>query len=502
MKTFIDVMTEKDALTANGAVTNSTSHSANIDLFFLAGACRNESVDKIEKLLLKSYIENRLNTLKIIFWAGDIRQGAGERRFFKIALNWLQKNHPEDIQNNLKWIPEFSRWDVLFDLSMQNELVFSYLLSVLVDKENPAHGLLCKWLPRKVYATDKKVNNDVEVFNGKRVEIKDVVRTKRLLHNGIAKKIMQRLKLTPKQYRKLLVEGTKVVEQKMCAKQWNEIEYSKVPSVAINKYNKAWYRNDEERFKQYLEDVKSGKSKINASAIFPHDIIKNAIRQAYNESSVQLSDAQIVQWNALPNYMGDTVNSIIPVCDVSGSMTIGNYLPLNISVSLGLYISERNFGPFKDAFFTFSSTPRLCYLKGNIKERIEQLVTADWGQSTDLFSVFQIMLDKATKEKLSADLMPKTVLIISDMEFNSCADMTNFEAIKQQYAYYGYPLPQIVFWNVNGRSGNVPVTINNKGVALISGASPSIIKSVLTNNINPVKVMLDTINKERYSVIK
>lgn len=493
MKTFIDVMTEKDALTANGAVTNSTSHSANIDLFFLAGACRNESVDKIEKLLLKSYIENRLNTLKIIFWAGDIRQGAGERRFFKIALNWLQKNHPEDIQNNLTYIPEFSRWDVLFDLSMQNELVFSYLLSVLVDKENPAHGLLCKWLPRKVYATDKKVNNDVEVFNGKRVEIKDVVRTKRLLHNGIAKKIMQRLKLTPKQYRKLLVEGTKVVEQKMCAKQWNEIEYSKVPSVAINKYNKAWYRNDEERFEKYLEDVKSGKSKINASVIFPHDIIKHGL------DNKRLNEAQITQWNNLPNYLGGTINSIIPVCDVSGSMW---GLPLQISVALGLYISERNQGAFKDAFITFSGNPQLQYLKGNINERIRQLEDADWGNNTNLVGVFELILRKAIDTNASQEIMPKTILVISDMEFDSCANLTNYETIKQAYKVAGYECPNIVFWNVNGRSGNVPVTINNKGVALISGASPSIIKSVLTNNINPVKVMLDTINKERYSVIK
>ena len=487
---FVEMMTEKDTLTANGAVTNSTSHNYNVDLFFLAGACRNESVENIEKALVKSYSFDPLKTRKIIFWAGDIRQGAGERRFFKTALNWLSKNHPEDIQNNLDLIPEFSRWDVIFDLALENQVLFSYILANL-NPNTKNYGLLCKWLPRKNYSTDKKKS-----VKGNSTTI---TKTKRSLHGGLAGKLMKALNMTPKQYRKMLVEGTKVVEQQMCAKKWNEIDYSKVPSVAMHKYNKAWYRNDEERFKQYLNAVEKGEAKINAGAIFPHDIIKNSVRSWYGG---ELSQAEIVQWNNLPNWLDGKPNSIIPICDVSGSMTCNNGIPMAMSVGLGLYISERNVGPFKDAFITFSDNPKMQVLYGDINERIKQLANADWGGSTNLVKVFEIILRKAIDTRLPQDLMPKTILVISDMEFNYCGRLTNYETIKQAYQVAGYECPQVVFWNVNGRTGNMPVTVNDKGVALISGASPSIIKSVLTDNISPVKVMDSTIETERYSIVK
>lgn len=496
MKTFIEAMTEKDALTANGAVTHSTSHNYNLDLFFLAGACRNEQENKIISVLNKSYNFDRLKTLKIIFWAGDIRQGAGERRFFKLALNWLNENHPEDIQNNLDNIPEFSRWDVIFELAMKNEVLFSYIIANLADKTSKGHGLLCKWLPRKVRATDKKKK---QYKNGNTTSV-TITRKKRLLYDGIAGKIMKRLELTPKQYRKLLVEGTKVVEQQMCAKKWNKIEYSKVPSVAINKYNKAWYRNDKQRFESYIEQVKAGKSKMNASAIFPHDIIKSVLSCAgWSMSISKLNEAQVAQWNSLPNYLGDSINEFIPVCDTSGSM-YGT--PIQMCLALGLYLSERNQGPFKDAFITFSSNPELQYLHGDISSRLLQLAHAKWGQSTNLVGVFDLILEKAKEANLSQEMMPKKILIISDMEFNSCARLTNYQAIKLRYLQNGYQIPQIVFWNVNGRAGNCPVNTGDYGTALISGASPSIVKSILTGDIDPVAVMNKTIESERYSVVK
>ena len=410
--------------------------------------------------------------------------------------NWLNKNHPEDIQNNISLIPEFSRWDVIFDLANENQLVFSYILSVLTNPEHPQRALLCKWLPRKSKVTDKSK----ETKKRGNVETTTVSRKSRILYNGLASKLIKALKVTPKEYRKALVEGCKTVEQQMCSKKWNEIEYSKVPSVAINKYNKAWYRNDKERFEKYIEDVKAGKSKINASAIFPHDIIKDALYTTGWSMSIKgLNDAKIAQWNALPNWLGDSVNSLIPVCDTSGSMY---GLPIQICLALGLYISERNQGPFKDAFITFSQNPKMQILKGDINQRLSQLVHAEWGQNTNLTGVFELILRKAKEVNLSEEMMPKTILVISDMEFDCCGNLTNYEMIKKAYNVSGYQCPQIAFWNVNGRAGNVPVTVNKQGVALVSGASPSVIKAVLTNQLNPVNIMDSIIETERYSVIQ
>ena len=408
----------------------------------------------------------------------------------------MNKNHPEDIQNNISLIPEFSRWDVIFDLANENQLVFSYILSVLTNPEHPQRALLCKWLPRKSKVTDKSK----ETKKRGNVETTTVTRKSRILYNGLASKLIKALKVTPKEYRKALVEGCKTVEQQMCSKKWNEIEYSKVPSVAINKYNKAWYRNDKERFEKYIEDVKAGKSKINASAIFPHDIIKDALYTTGWSMSIKgLNDAQIAQWNALPNWLGDSVNSLIPVCDTSGSMY---GLPIQICLALGLYISERNQGPFKDAFITFSENPKMQILKGDINQRLSQLVHAEWGQNTNLTGVFELILRKAKEVNLSEEMMPKTILVISDMEFDCCGNLTNYEMIKKAYNVSGYQCPQIAFWNVNGRAGNVPVTVNKQGVALVSGASPSVIKAVLTNQLNPVNIMDSIIETERYSVIQ
>lgn len=466
MNKLVETMLIKDEYTANGAVTNSTSLNSCLDLFFLAGACRTETIKNIETKLQQAYLEDRVITLKIIFWAGDIRQGAGERRFLKIALNWLLNNHKEDLFNYIEYVPEFSRWDVLFELDHPFVLDYIYKNMSYKDGSKP-NSLLCKWLPRK-----KQYNN-------------------------LAKKIQKLAGLTPKQYRKFLVEHTNVVEQKMCANEWLDINYSHVPSVALHKYNKAWYKHDKQGFKKYIEDVKNGKAKINASAIFPHDIIKNAVAMW---NSKPLTEAEITQWDNLPNYLEGKSNSIIPVCDVSGSMY---GLPMEISVALGLYISERNEGVFKDAFITFSKYPQMQYLKGNLQDRINQLKCANWDMNTDFVKVFALILDKAVKNNLQQSDLPETVLVISDMEFDQAENgKTNFEHIKEMFKESGYELPKLVFWNVNGRANNLPITVKDQNVALVSGASPSILKSVLSNDINPLNIMYSVINVPRYEFIK
>ena len=464
MSNLINALLTKDKLTENGAVTHSTSSNYCLDLFFLAGACRNETEQTIQRKIAQAYTQDRVTALKIIFWAGDIRQGAGERRFFKIALQWLLKNHKQDLIQYINYIPLLSRWDVLFELN--DPFVLDYICSKLTyTEQNKPDALLCKWLPRKNQ------------------------------YKGLANKIQKKMRLTPKQYRKFIVEHTKVVEQQMFAKQWSEIEYSHIPSVAINKYNKAWYRNDKERFEKYIEDVKNNKNKINASVIYPHNILAKA-KVYYGK--YEFNDALVAQWNNLPNYMQESNTSILPVCDVSGSM-YGT--PLQISLGLGLYLSERNKGQFKDAFITFSERPELQYLKGSIQERVDQLAHSDWGMNTNIQSVFSLILNKAIDHKLTQEDLPNTVLIISDMEFDDCGEDTNLEAIKYQYSTYGYKTPNLVFWNVNGRADNVPIKQHETGTCLISGASPHIIKAVLTNNIDPIGIMNNVITNERYSFI-
>ena len=277
------------------------------------------------------------------------------------------------------------------------------------------------------------------------------------------------------------------VEQKLCAGEISKIEYSKVPSVAMNRYKNLFMRKDESRYNQYISDIFEGKEKINASVLFPNDIIKNI-----GHSNADVAQAQ---WDALPNYMENSTERILPVCDVSGSMS---GLPMEVSIALGLYISERNKGIFKDAFITFSETPAMQYVLGNkLIDRVSSLGNADWGMSTNLQKVFDLILNAATRESLPADEMPTKLLIISDMEFNQADyNKPNLDVIRQKYSDSGYTMPEIIFWNVNGRVGNIPANKFDSKIGLVSGFSPSILTSVLAGKVEtPEQLMLKTISK-------
>ena len=456
---LVNVTRQNDSLTANGMVTNSTSLNSNVDMFFLAGASRNMSEKDIEFLFQKSIVENPLVALKLMFWARDPRGGAGERRFFRICSKFLNKNYLSYLEKNINLIPEYGRWDDIFELDSD---VILPLIKDGLDKEN---GLLAKWLPRQ---------------------------------GEFANKVRKFMKLSPKDYRKLIVGLSNTIEQKMCAKEWDAITYKSVPSCAMNKYRKAFYKNDANRFTEYISLVNDGKEEIKASVLFPHQLYQ-AYKKGEDKNAVE------AQWKNLPDFMADSEERIIPVCDVSGSMTSPNMLPMSVSISLGLYISERNRSIFKDAFITFSESPTMQYLKGSFYERIRQLETAHWSMNTNLEAVYSLILNKAIQNKLTEEDMPTKILIISDMEFDNCAQNRSdsaFSMIQRMYSEAGYIMPQIVFWNVNGRLGNVPTNAQTKNVGLVSGFSPAILKSILQGSIDtPESLMLRTINSERYEPI-
>ena len=214
------------------------------------------------------------------------------------------------------------------------------------------------------------------------------------------------------------------------------------------------------------------------------------------------------QWDALPRYIGDEL--VLPMCDVSGSMgcPVGgndNLSCMDVCVSLGLYLADKNTGPFKDMFLTFSATPSINVLKGNLRSKLRQLETADWGMNTNLHAAFDEVLRVAVKGKVKAADMPKYLLIMSDMEFDRCTqfDDSAMQMIQRKFEAAGYEVPKIVFWNLNARAGNVPVKYNMKNVALVSGFSPSIMTAVLgAKDMSPVSVMLETLNSKRYAAIK
>jgi len=458
---FIDALQSEDTYTENGMVTNSSSLNECVNLFFTIGAMRKQDKERLISTFSKAFNENPLSALKILFWVRDVRGGAGERQIFRDIIKYLVENHPNAVLKNIQAIPHFGRWDdlsVLFGTKLEAEATRMFVSGLIVE-----NGLCAKWIPRKGV-----------IFNA----------------------IRKALNTTPKDLRKLLVGISNTVEQKMCANQWTNIEYS----LAMGRYTKAFAKHDNTGFTEYLEKLKKGETKVNAGAVYPYNIV-----QTMEQGSWELANEQ---WKSLPNFMEGTTERILPVVDVSGSMSSkvsGSISCLDVAVSLGLYISERNEGEFKDSFITFSESPKLEKVSGTLKERYYEMIAADWGMSTNLEKVFQLILNQAIKHSVSPEDMPSKILIMSDMEFNQASNHSEsaIQMIRRIYEESGYSLPQVIFWNIQSRNKNFPIRYNESGTALISGLSPSIVKSVLGGKeMTPVSIMNETINSERYSIIE
>jgi hypothetical protein len=464
------------ATTANGAVTNASSLNKNVDLFFLAGASRGKD---ITPTFVGAMVEDSEVAVRVLQWVRDARGGAGERQTFRNLFGYMLKNEPALASRLMVKVPEIGRWDdvlIAFGTPLEREALRMIASSLTGDNA----GLCAKWMPRQ---------------------------------GAEANKIRSYMKLAPKQYRKLLVSLSNTVEQKMCAQDWSGIMYPHVPSVAAGRYQKAFLKHDPQGYGQYKAALVKGEAKINASVSYPYDVIRSLINGD--------REVAIAQWKALPNYLEDSNENILPVVDVSGSMCTpvsGSVTAQDVAISLGLYVSERMGGVFKDQFITFSGVPQMLKLAGDLGQRYDQMVRSDWAMNTDIGAVFKLVLNAAVTHKVPQKEMPTKILILSDMEFDQCitvggsgtkrgyhstggtqVSVSAMKFIEKEYAAAGYKVPQIVFWNLNGSAGNSPVTYNKVGAALVSGFSPSIVGSVLgTEELTPISIMLRTVMTARY----
>ena len=470
MNAFVNAIANQEARTANGMKARQSTANACVDLFFAIGASRGKN---IIPQFTAAFVENDDLALRIAAWVRDARGGAGEREVFRQILTHLETANPDAAAKLLAKVPELGRFDDL--LIFKTKPMKDKAYTLLGDALRARNGLAAKWTPRK-----GEVAAEIRKFFG----------------------------MTPKQYRKTLVGMTNVVETAMCSGSWDTINYSHVPSVAHSRYKKAFGRHGT-TYAEYVTKLVKGDAdvKINASAIFPHDVLKGRIGGYGVTMSKQELDVIEAQWAALPNYIGDA--SVLPLVDVSGSMTCkagttGSTTCLEVAVSLGLYFADKGRSAFKDCMLTFSGSPQLVKLKGNINEKIDQMVATDWAMSTNLHAAFNKILDTAIKGKVSQADMPGTLVIFSDMQFNACVkhDDSAMEMIERKYADAGYELPKVVFWNLNAGS-NVPVKFDKSGTALVSGFSPAIASAVLSGDndgFTPEAIMLKAVMVDRYAL--
>lgn len=491
--------------TENGAKVYSSTGSALLDLNYAVSSLRSADAAEVVTRFAKAFAEDRELSVKWLFFAGDVRKGMGERRLFKCCLWYLSEIEPDMTRRLLPLIAEYTRWDNLFVLlygALASDVCTLVKARLEADEESMKKGepasLLAKWLP----SVQTKNEDDKRAL--------DV--------------LLASLGLKKSEYRKRLSalrSYLKITERLMSDGDWDKIDYSAVPSKANLAYADAFFKHDEERRQAFLRALNSGEEKINAEVIYPYEIIHryfsigNRRSLLYGNSGFKkaLKDATLENlWRSLPDYVNGG-NGTLCVLDGSGSMFswIGKseVTAFEVALSVSLYFAERVTGEFKDKFITFSETPKAVDLSHCSCLLEKAIVACGYSEvaDTNIEAVFDLILSAAVACK-NKDDVPDNILILSDMEFNDCAcdDKGNrvydgaalFDVIADKYAAAGVKMPRLIFWNINSRTIGVPVRVNEKGLAFVSGFSPSVCKMVLSSELDPLKCLTDVLNGERY----
>lgn len=476
-------------LTENGGITHKSTLNKVLDMFAFGGAMRNRSDEDVILTFKEAYKEDATLALRCLFYLRDVRGGQGERRFFRVCIKWLANYNPEEMEHLIPLIAEYGRWDDLFELfdTKCEDAMKGYVFYVLSKNEN---HLLYKWMP--------SINTS----------------SKNTQERG--RKLAREFGMTEKQYRLMLSEGRKacyLVETLMSQQRWNEIEFQKLPSRAGLLYKNAFMRREETR-ERYAEFIKDEKTTVHAATLNPVDIA-HQIFHCYNPSQIERLAWQ-KYWDNLPDYYHGKFEPGIAVVDVSGSMT---GTPMEAAVSMGAYIAERGNGPFQNHFITFSDNPELVEFSGiDIADKFNRAKRADWGGSTNIEAVFNLLLNTGRRHHVSPEDMPKTIYIFSDMEFNSCMTANNslklgwsryryldsngintvIEEQIEKWKAYGYKTPRVIFWNLDARQNNIPAI--GDGFSYISGFNMNMIEQILSGE-DGVSLMLKKLNDDRYSDI-
>ena len=506
MNTFLNGLTNANnfTLTENGAVTHKSTNSALLDLFGMGAAYRKRSDEDCILLFRNAFAENPVYALKCLFYIRDVRGGQGERRFFRVCMRDLAKQNTEAAARNLRYVPEFGRWDDLYVFvgTPLEDAAFNFIKEQLaLDIQCKTPSLLGKWL-KSENASSKE--------------------TKRL-----ARKSAAAFGMTPKQYRKtlsVLRERINVLERLMSAGKWDEIEFDKIPSKAGLIYKNAFAKHDIERMKSernvqsYEDFAKDTNTKVNAKTLYPYEVVEKGLNVMgcrgwyWNNSGPSMDNVDRLMvnkyWDNLADYFNGANFNALAVVDTSASM---RGTPLNVAISLGMYCAEKAKGPFAGHYVSFSSRPQLIKTEGvDFCDKISRIYATNLCENTNIEATFDMLLNTAIANRCSQDDLPQNLIVISDMEFDSgtgywCRGhndtQTLMESIRQKWRAHGYVMPKLLYWNVDARQNNIPEDIGCGLVSYVSGFSPSIFQTIMSGKTG-YELMKEKLDSERYAVIQ
>ena len=505
---FVTAMKQENNFkhTENGAVAKKSTMSKLYDLFALGGSYRSRTESDCIVLFKSAYQENPTYALKCLWYLRDILEGQGERRFFRVCLKWLATYDKQAVLRNLETIARdgFGRWDdlfVLFDTPCENavmKLIENQLINDLkAYQAGAAVSLLGKWIPSENSSSAKTKHN--------------------------ARRIINALHVTPREYRKTLSalrERIHVVERLMSQNRWDEIDFSHLPSRAGLIYRKAFERRDmiQQKYREFAKDTTT---KVNAGKLYPYDVVREAQKimncdnyWLYGSHEPRLDDTQRLMvnkyWDNLKDYFnGATLNAMV-VCDTSSSMlhgASGTTTPMQVAVSLAMYAAEHANGPFKNHYISFSRNARLVEVVGaDFCDKVSRIIRSNVCENTNLESVFDLVLNTAMQYRLPQKAMPKTLVVVSDMEVDRSAGISNKEAfmesMRRKWARKcanRYEFPDVVFWNVSARNDTF-LDDPKSGITFVSGCSPVLFEQIMSGKTS-FDLMMDKLNAERYKAI-
>ncbi len=485
--------------TQNGALTHKSTLNSCLDFFAMGGVMRERWEAEILFMFGKAYLEDPVIATKLLFYFRDIRGGQGERRLFKVILKNMASKNPDQARKNMALIPEYGRWDDLYvfvGTPLQSDALDLMKKQFVLDLQCKTPSLLGKWLKS-------------ENASSQETKILGAITRK---HFG----------LSPKQYRRALSElraRINVLERLMSANRWDEIEFDKIPSKAGLVYRNAFARRDLIA-KKYETFMTSEETKVNAGTLYPYEVVEKALEGFGYHWDFKGSDVERAAlnkyWDNLKDYFNGNPMNGIAVVDTSGSMR-GN--PINVAISLGLYMAERSGGPFANHYISFASRPQLIETDGiDFVDKVSRIYRTNLIDNTNIEAVFDLILNTAIINGASQEDLPQNIFVISDMEFDSAAESgwgsrekfasftkknanTLLEGIAEKFAAYGYKMPHLIFWNVNATQDNIPMISPDSPISYVSGFSPSIFECIISGKTG-VDLMMEVVNSPRYADIK
>ena len=509
-------MSTNIAFTENGDLALSTSGNCNLDFF--TRITRSAQFSDYIDAFTKAWFENKETAFQVLMNMRDVRQGKGEKLipavimvylkfnidsstyetmlramldygYWKDALRIIEIEYRAQRESNKYWIPLNNIEIRLFAEQLTKDML---ALNNATSDKKPTVSLCAKWAPSENSHYD---------------------------HHPMfaAKNIRTIMGLNPKEYRQLLSRLRKhigVLEMLMSTQQYDLIDFSKIPSVAMMKMKHAFMRDvnsagveSEKRAKlhmtyvEFLRKLSQGKTKVNIKGIHPHELVETYL--GYNQHEVDpLVEGQ---WTAIKQRVREAgaFRNVTAIVDVSGSM---EGQPMHVAIALGILVAECTTGPFYGKVITFHNNPTWHHLIGkNLMEQVNCMKSAPWGGSTNLRATFDLILHDAVSAELTQEEMVKTLFLFTDMQFdNACNNKSSiestFEYANRTFAEKGYQLPRIICWNLRtSLIKTMPVSEDKYRYAMLSGFSAELLKCILSaQEFTPISMMMHVL--EPYTI--